>query len=117
MIRRPPRSPLFPYTTLFRSLQVVGDLAFPVPIHPAQEVTEHDVLRGQGAIRLEFAEPVPLGMLQAQEMLLRPAYGFCDPLHGATLFNTGRCHVLSSRCSHSRRRGGSLQEECDPDEE
>src|SRR3712207_7323115 len=25
MIRRPPRSTLFPYTTLFRSLQAVGD--------------------------------------------------------------------------------------------
>src|SRR5256886_17171604 len=25
MIRRPPRSPLFPYTTLFRSLFIVGD--------------------------------------------------------------------------------------------
>src|SRR3712207_7395678 len=27
MIRRPPRSTLFPYTTLFRSAQVVGHLA------------------------------------------------------------------------------------------
>src|SRR3712207_7926494 len=32
MIRRPPRSPLFPYTTLFRSgLRVVADLEPPVP--------------------------------------------------------------------------------------
>src|SRR5258705_3296104 len=30
MIRRPPRSTLFPYTTLFRSLDVAGD-----PGHPA----------------------------------------------------------------------------------
>src|SRR5258708_29859635 len=27
MIRRPPRSPLFPYTTLFRSLSVPAELA------------------------------------------------------------------------------------------
>src|SRR2546429_2672189 len=27
MIRRPPRSTLFPYTTLFRSLHAVGDLS------------------------------------------------------------------------------------------
>src|SRR5256886_12221999 len=27
MIRRPPRSPLFPYTTLFRSLGAIGPLA------------------------------------------------------------------------------------------
>src|SRR2546430_16906837 len=30
MIRRPPRSTLFPYTTLFRSRQVVRDPALPV---------------------------------------------------------------------------------------
>src|SRR3989441_5218669 len=30
MIRRPPRSTLFPYTTLFRSLLVLGVLAYPV---------------------------------------------------------------------------------------
>src|SRR5256885_13299620 len=30
MIRRPPRSTLFPYTTLFRSISPPGHLAFPV---------------------------------------------------------------------------------------
>src|SRR5256885_4615451 len=30
MIRRPPRSTLFPYTTLFRSLDELGDAAVPV---------------------------------------------------------------------------------------
>src|SRR2546426_6494640 len=29
MIRRPPRSTLFPYTTLFRSLRVIGQLTLP----------------------------------------------------------------------------------------
>src|SRR3712207_6354852 len=29
MIRRPPRSPLFPYTTLFRSLSMIGDTGDP----------------------------------------------------------------------------------------
>src|SRR5256885_6202902 len=33
MIRRPPRSTLFPYTTLFRSLPVASALDLPVPIH------------------------------------------------------------------------------------
>src|SRR2546430_4424340 len=32
MIRRPPRSPLFPYTTLFRSLQVTLVLVAPVTV-------------------------------------------------------------------------------------
>src|SRR5256885_15898235 len=29
MIRRPPRSTLFPYTTLFRSIDAIGDQPFP----------------------------------------------------------------------------------------
>src|SRR3989441_9897868 len=39
MIRRPPRSTLFPYTTLFRSV--------PVPVHPAVLAQEQD--RGDNA--------------------------------------------------------------------
>src|SRR3712207_7854276 len=41
MIRRPPRSTLFPYTTLFRSVQMPPDLA-PAPLHGSQ----HQVQRG-----------------------------------------------------------------------
>src|SRR3712207_8386526 len=33
MIRRPPRSTLFPYTTLFRSEEVVADVVPAVPLH------------------------------------------------------------------------------------
>src|SRR5689334_24014734 len=46
MIRRPPRSTLFPYTTLFRSLEDQrlqrsrGDLGAQRSGHPMQEVTE-----------------------------------------------------------------------------
>src|SRR5258708_18383012 len=44
MIRRPPRSTLFPYTTLFRSLQHLG-------IH--EIVDKHDIGFGERARRLE----------------------------------------------------------------
>src|SRR2546430_6521578 len=37
MIRRPPRSPLFPYTTLFRSLAAHGGLRH-VKFHPDGEI-------------------------------------------------------------------------------
>src|SRR3712207_7553556 len=37
MIRRPPRSTLFPYTTLFRSVALEG-----VPLHVAEEGVEQD---------------------------------------------------------------------------
>src|SRR3989442_5326156 len=39
MIRRPPRSTLFPYTTLFRSLHVVGP---PAPVAHVQAKVEVD---------------------------------------------------------------------------
>src|SRR5256885_5904400 len=35
MIRRPPRSTLFPYTTLFRSVEIRERLAFPEAMLPA----------------------------------------------------------------------------------
>src|SRR2546425_8915518 len=47
MIRRPPRSTLFPYTTLFRSVQDIGCLhGLPVvgdheELGPARQLTEH----------------------------------------------------------------------------
>src|SRR2546429_1642556 len=39
MIRRPPRSTLFPYTTLFRSHR--GDAGFPAPVLRLADVLEH----------------------------------------------------------------------------
>src|SRR2546427_6016553 len=44
MIRRPPRSTLFPYTTLFRSALVVADVAGRRADHPCHGVLLH-VLR------------------------------------------------------------------------
>src|SRR3712207_8762503 len=43
MIRRPPRSTLFPYTTLFRSTR--GKVPLPVPPHVADRVHEARMLR------------------------------------------------------------------------
>src|SRR2546430_12458331 len=63
MIRRPPRSTLFPYTTLFRSLAVVreGDAVHRADVHAgvafdAQLVGEH---------RLHVAVQAPLRFLEA----------------------------------------------------
>src|SRR6266496_6840243 len=53
MIRRPPRSTLFPYTTLFRSNRPG---AAPETSHPAHDVPPRgpaDVLRRPGAVRSE----------------------------------------------------------------
>src|SRR2546427_4899756 len=48
MIRRPPRSTLFPYTTLFRSDRQVGALARPVDREEAQAGDLHAVQVGEG---------------------------------------------------------------------
>src|SRR5258708_29976872 len=59
MIRRPPRSTLFPYTTLFRSLPLRGDagrvllvvLARPGTLHPvAQRAGVHHRARHRGLL-------------------------------------------------------------------
>src|SRR2546430_6782990 len=40
MIRRPPRSTLFPYTTLFRSLAALARISFGAPSHPSTSLLE-----------------------------------------------------------------------------
>src|SRR5260221_11708913 len=65
MIRRPPRSTLFPYTTLFRSLQPQGeDLALEarerLPCEDEQENGEH-AGRRDGQVRIgENSENLPI---------------------------------------------------------
>src|SRR3712207_9073219 len=62
MIRRPPRSTLFPYTTLFRSAAVVGFVAIELH-HPERDMGEISILgvdpdyqgSGIGTALTEFA--------------------------------------------------------------
>src|SRR5260370_297418 len=60
MIRRPPRSTLFPYTTLFRSRHSRGDAC-----RPAEEAA-------CPAVRLKDLRIVPSGIAQAQFPVLFP---------------------------------------------
>src|SRR5256885_13247385 len=64
MIRRPPRSTLFPYTTLFRSLRLLGQP------HAALAAIER-ALGQADAVRLQTANPELRAQLQTP---LRPAY-------------------------------------------
>src|SRR5260221_6643747 len=73
MIRRPPRSTLFPYTTLFRSLLAVGQ--------PAFEQLQEDPLRPPVVARLvgaELAGPVdrdaPLAKLDRKSTRLNSSH-------------------------------------------
>src|SRR3712207_8222534 len=85
MIRRPPRSTLFPYTTLFRSLEtaeVVADLLHRIL---AEEL-------GDGA-----AEP-PAGYVVVEHDLdLGAAVAGClREVHRPAVVEIGRAHVLNS---------------------
>src|SRR2546425_9634706 len=59
MIRRPPRSTLFPYTTLFRSRRHLQEGACPWPRgachRPERRGLQPDVARGRGAEALRLA--------------------------------------------------------------
>src|SRR5947209_16795940 len=46
MIRRPPRSTLFPYTTLFRSLDHSQEISFPLIVKPESEDGSLGIDRG-----------------------------------------------------------------------
>src|SRR5258705_6391243 len=50
MIRRPPRSTLFPYTTLFRSRIAPGKTPYPYHSHSAQWEF-YQVISGKGSVR------------------------------------------------------------------
>src|SRR3712207_7303562 len=53
MIRRPPRSTLFPYTTLFRSRRTRVALAFNPPVGPAPaQAVRHEPRHGAGEVRV-----------------------------------------------------------------
>src|SRR3712207_8644523 len=61
MIRRPPRSTLFPYTTLFRSTRHRGD-AHAVPVvadsldHSGEQVAHARIVEGPEAQRIEHGD-------------------------------------------------------------
>src|SRR2546421_3982174 len=57
MIRRPPRSTLFPYTTLFRSLECLTDHARACPAHHGHRLVHVDGQRAQHGVRAQVAQP------------------------------------------------------------
>src|SRR5256885_12158473 len=102
MIRRPPRSTLFPYTTLFRSRNVFGDLA-KVPPGPLSqvwwiwdpEIRELPYDSGQAARRSEehtseLQSPCNLVCRLLLEKKKKNTSSYCNTYTAATL----QCDVL-----------------------
>src|SRR3712207_9532120 len=97
MIRRPPRSTLFPYTTLFRSQEVAGvSHRLPSgPLHDAAEVARAGVptvmlfvqsLRGLSHTKLEDTKPEHLELsVQALDRLAAKTIERLANPHGSTL--------------------------------
>src|SRR6266487_4172015 len=81
MIRRPPRSTLFPYTTLFRSREQVRLPLHVVAVHPRAEALQH----GSSSPALEVLREVqlaPVADAQIQE-------GIAHEVHGGALEGVG----------------------------
>src|SRR5256885_4650479 len=78
MIRRPPRSTLFPYTTLFRSPgALAGQLALQTGYEVAMAVQVREWLALGGAVD-DLARVIPQGVVDADDLVLRDAHlGSC----------------------------------------
>src|SRR3712207_8409264 len=71
MIRRPPRSTLFPYTTLFRSIQVIGFFQNGDPQRQDYEsLLKEYALRSGGKLSYELVDPIENPAL-AQQYAIR----------------------------------------------
>src|SRR2546430_8399231 len=90
MIRRPPRSTLFPYTTLFRSAVTVGGVSRPLP-------APFFVLATQNPIEMEGTYPLPEAQLDRFLFKLRVRYPAIDELNAIIDRTTRSQQVTVSR--------------------
>src|SRR3989454_2069645 len=90
MIRRPPRSTLFPYTTLFRSValtkSLAGELAPRIAVNCVApgwvdtEMCEKPFSREGGRGKGEIEKSIPLGRVATPEEIAGPIVFLCSDL-------------------------------------
>src|SRR3989441_4432065 len=102
MIRRPPRSTLFPYTTLFRSRRADGAR---LRGHPLERVERRDDGAAGAAARAEGRHGE--GSEEHTSELQSLAYLVCRPLLGKK-----KNSVLECACEPPRSSGGSRKQFC-----
>src|SRR3989442_12830657 len=83
MIRRPPRSTLFPYTTLFRSVHF-GKFAITNSMLVTWIVAAGIIIFAQLATR--NIKPIPSGAQNFWEWLVESLHNFCAPLGIGLMF-------------------------------
>src|SRR2546426_11180696 len=100
MIRRPPRSTLFPYTTLFRSREACVTFLFAPNFHPA--------MKHAGPVRRELGVPSVmnlLGPLANPAGVRRQVVGVADA-DRAPLMAGGGAGARGRHAPRGHRRGG-----------
>src|SRR2546422_4809352 len=97
MIRRPPRSTLFPYTTLFRSLTVAHHAALPAGREMQLARRGKETLSPQlGLVRGEVLQP-EVGHFSVLRGFAGRGFTRADP-RGSPAIRCGRGGYTSSRC-------------------
>src|SRR3712207_7134717 len=100
MIRRPPRSTLFPYTTLFRSIRMDGTLVFASVVNlqaPIAATDIHGIRAAMVRAAPPFAEP-------------SPSRGGCCTDRKSTRLNSSHANIsyavfcLKNKRQHARTR-------------
>src|SRR5258707_13955478 len=94
MIRRPPRSTLFPYTTLFRSQ---------TSLNPALQRAAEAAVR-QGIARIEKARPQLAGRVQAAALAIDPSSGEIRAMVGGRRYGESPFN----RATRAARQPGSI---------
>src|SRR2546426_9670064 len=101
MIRRPPRSTLFPYTTLFRSAPDLLDDADQLSVHRSQRLPEILRLARPGDFRLQTGlrdagarEVPPLAVVLEHELVRLPRH---EPAAHLTPAGEPAAHALADR--------------------
>src|SRR2546423_11840971 len=92
MIRRPPRSTLFPYTTLFRSPVALPDKAVAVPARSRITVRLNDFIQGPLNVSVKVLSDQPL-------VVERPMYFDADPALGHAVDGDRKGAGLTSRAT------------------
>src|SRR3712207_9404616 len=98
MIRRPPRSTLFPYTTLFRSHDVEDagrahglEVAFQC-IRGRHHRGRAEMVRAMGEEKIEYARADGLQLFEGRHRL-RPAHIDVDPDRKSTRLNSSHANI------------------------
>src|SRR5258708_12983720 len=102
MIRRPPRSTLFPYTTLFRSLFAEGDAGVYLTDAALLERLAQDKLTDRKSTRLNSSHQI---ISYAVFCLKKKKNKYSETPHGSHM---RRAHNEHSECSHAHARRTTL---------